>query len=242
MRCHRGDVDSVTRLEWIISVTNLKRNLTFDNPNALVNFVPVFGVASAGNVVPAEAVIAFLMQSGFDFAFGGNGTGVPDYANYLVFAHLIGNLSFLMSVYARFKRSPDGFRKLVELLETTPVSRRQKMIEVGMAEDAAYTEKALRYVMDFKDIINLPDMELAEVCAKAPPRMIAFAICQLDEDVKQKFLRSCKPKVLAEVRDWIETKVGLREIGGAQLKVIESARELERSGFVRTKKIPLETV
>ena len=71
-----------------------------------------------------------------------------------------------MSVYARFKRSPEGFRKLVELLESTPPSRRQKMIDVGMEEDAEYTNRALQYVMNFDDIIKLPDTELAEVCAK----------------------------------------------------------------------------
>ena len=68
-----------------------------------------------------------------------------------------------MSVYARFKRTQEGFRSLIELLETTPMSRRQKMIDVGMAEDPVYTEKALSYVLTFEDVIQLPDLELAEL-------------------------------------------------------------------------------
>jgi len=32
-------------------------------------------------------------------------------------------------------------------------------------------------------------------------------------------------------------KIGAAEVGGAQLKVVETARDLERQGFVRTKKI-----
>jgi flagellar motor switch protein FliG len=144
-----------------------------------------------------------------------------------------------MSVYARFKRDQDGFRKLVELLESTPASRRQKMIDVGMEEDAEYTQKALQFVMDFHDIIDLPDLELAEVCAKAPARMIAYAISPLSTEIRERFLRACKPKVFAEVRDMLEVKIGQREIGGAQLKVIESARELERAGYVKTKRIPM---
>ena len=119
------------------------------------------------------------------------------------------------------------------------MSRRQKMIDVGMEEDADYTRKALQYVMDFHDILNLPELELAELCAKAPPRMIAYAICQMDQGVKDRFLRACKPKILAEVKDLVEATVGPREIGGAQLKVIESARELERAGYVKTKRIPM---
>lgn len=143
-----------------------------------------------------------------------------------------------MSVYARFKRSPDGFRKLVELLETTPVSRRQKMIDVGMAEDPEYTRRALEMVMTFKDITELPDVELAEVCAKAPPRMIAYSLNLSDDGTKTRFLRCCKPPVAAEVRDLMEVKVGPAEVGGAQLKVVETARDLERRGFVKTKRIP----
>jgi len=142
-----------------------------------------------------------------------------------------------MSVYARFKRSPDGFRKLVELLETTPMSRRQKMIDIGMAEDPEYTRRALEMVMTFKDVIGLPEMELAEVCAKAPPRLLAYALNLADEDTKTRFLRCSKPRVAAEVKDYLDVKVGPTEVGGAQLKVVETARELERRGFVRTKKI-----
>ena len=197
------------------------------------------GVAGPGYVVPAKALVAFLMKTSFGLLFGRKVTVQRNDSNSLVFIHPQANLKFLMSVYARFKRDHDGFRKLVELLESTPVSRRQKMIDVGMEEDAGYTQKALQYILDFQDIIDLPEMELAEVCAKAPPRMIAYAICQLTQDVQDRFLKVCKPKVLGEVRDQLEVQVGLREIGGAQIKVIESARELERAGYVRTKKIPV---
>jgi flagellar motor switch protein FliG len=142
-----------------------------------------------------------------------------------------------MSVYARFKRSPDGFRKLVELLETTPMSRRQKMIDIGMAEDPEYTRRALEMVMTFKDIIGLPEMELAEVCAKTPPRMLAYALNLADEPTQTRFLRCSKPRVAAELKDFLSVKIGPAEVGGAQLKVVETARDLERQGFVRTKKI-----
>ncbi|MBI3534543.1 MAG: hypothetical protein HY072_03520 [Deltaproteobacteria bacterium] len=143
-----------------------------------------------------------------------------------------------MGVYARFKRNPDGFRALVELLETTPPSRRQRMIEVGMDEDPHYTELALKYVLNFKDIINLPDVELAEVMAKAPSRSLAYALNGQSEDVIKKFLRNSPNNIAAEIRDYLAINVGPREIGGAQIKVITIARELERKGLVRTKIIP----
>jgi flagellar motor switch protein FliG len=143
-----------------------------------------------------------------------------------------------MGVYTRFKRTPGGFRALVELLETTPVSRRQKMIDVGMAEDPDYTLEALKYVLNFDDIVKLSDPELAEVLSKAPPRTTAFAISAASDDIKARFVRSSKPPVAAEIRSYMGVKCGLREMGGAQMKLIEVTRQLEKAGYVKTKHIP----
>lgn len=144
-----------------------------------------------------------------------------------------------MGIYTRYKRSPEGFRQLVELLESTPAARRQKLIDAGMAEDGEFTEKALRYIYSFQDIIDLPEPELAEVLTKANPRMIGLSVSQSAEDIQAKFLRCAPRKQQIEIRDYMEHKVSLREVGGAQMNLIATTRELERMGRVLTKKIPL---
>lgn len=143
-----------------------------------------------------------------------------------------------MGVYSRFKKSPDGFRQLVELLESTPMSRRQKMIDVGMAEDQDYTRRAMEYILTFEDVLKLPDSELAEVCNTAQGRTLAMAIAQLPKEIQERFVRCCKPPKGAEVRDFLGTPPQLREIGGAQLKLVEVTRSEERKGHVKTKRIP----
>jgi flagellar motor switch protein FliG len=147
-----------------------------------------------------------------------------------------------MGVYTRFKRTSDGFRKLVELLETTPAVRRKKMIDVGMAEDPDYTERALALVLNFEDILNLPEMELAELCGATQPRTLAIAISQQPAETKDRFVKCCKLPVAVELRDYLGMEVKLREVGAAQLKVIEVARSLERKGFLKTKRIPLQAL
>lgn len=143
-----------------------------------------------------------------------------------------------MGIYTRFKKNPTGFRALVELLETTPASRRKKMIDAGNKEDPAYTKKALAYIFTFEDILNLPDGELTELIAMAPPRMTAIALNPLGDEVKQRFLKLAIPKVHYEIKDLLYMKVGLSEVGGAQIRLIEVARQLEKKGVVRTKRIP----
>src|SRR4051794_30847369 len=104
-----------------------------------------------------------------------------------------------MGVYTRFKKAPDGLRALVELLETTPMSRRKKMIDVGMLEDPAYTEKALQLVLTFKDILAMPDLELAEVVHATPPELVGFAIHSASEEIQDKFLNMAPPRAIGAI-------------------------------------------
>lgn len=143
-----------------------------------------------------------------------------------------------MSIYWRYKQSPEGFRKLVELLETTPMSRRQKMIDAGLAEDSRYTHEALQYVMEFKDIVGLPDSELAEVLARCPARIVAYALSGLDESHRDRFLKCVPPKLMGEVKDFLDINPSTFDISGARVKLISIARECERRGLVKTKAIP----
>ncbi len=143
-----------------------------------------------------------------------------------------------MSIYWRYKQNPDGFRKLVELLETTPPSRRQRMIDAGLAEDSRYTNQALQYVMEFRDIIGLPDSELAEVLARSPARIVAYAICGLEEAQRSRFLKCVPVKLMGEVKDFLDVKALPTDVSGARIKLISIARELERIGLVKTKAIP----
>lgn len=142
-----------------------------------------------------------------------------------------------MSVYARFKKSPGGFRAVVELMESTPSDRRKKMLEVGQAEDPEYTQKIVQFMMTMEDLIALPDLELAELVNTAPPNVLGMAIGKLSTEIKTRFLSNCKPNVLGQVREAMEIERGLREVGGAQLKLIQVARQLEKKGLVRTKRI-----
>jgi flagellar motor switch protein FliG len=136
-----------------------------------------------------------------------------------------------------YKRNPDGLRRLVELLETTPMERRTKMIDAGLKEDKHYTDMALSLMMSFADIVQMPDMELAEVVGTAPPRTIAAAIFQQPEEVRKRFLMCAPPKIRGDLKDYMTHEFTLREVGGARLKMVEIARGLERKGLIQTKRI-----
>jgi flagellar motor switch protein FliG len=146
-----------------------------------------------------------------------------------------------MGVYTRFKqKGAEGFRALIELMESTPVSRRQKMIDVGNAEDPLYTEEALRYVITFQDVLDMNEMELAELLSDVPAQVVAAAIAPLKEEVKLRFFKCLRGGALADVRLFLESQISLAQTGGAQLKMVASVRKMEKRGLFPKKAVPRE--
>lgn len=143
-----------------------------------------------------------------------------------------------MGIYSRFKRDPSGFRELVELLESSPRTSREKMVQAGMQEDPKFTREALKYTYTFEDVLNLSDLEIAELMAAATPRLMGVAIQPFSDEVKNRFIRNSKGPVTAEIRECLENTSSLKEIGGAQLAIIAVLRGLERKGYIKAKKIP----
>lgn len=142
-----------------------------------------------------------------------------------------------MGVYTRYKR-PGGFRALVELLESVSAAKREKMVELGITEDPVFTNKALAYILRFEDLLSLDDVDTAEVVARAPGRILGYALQGLTEEDQRRFLKNAKPKKYSEIRDALDMPIGPTEHSGARLRVVQAAREAERNGRLHIKKIP----
>jgi flagellar motor switch protein FliG len=145
-----------------------------------------------------------------------------------------------MGVFSRFKKSPEGLRQLVQLWETTPLVKRQKMIDIGLKEDPDYTKQALNYVMTFDDIIKLNDLELAEVLAGTPPVSVGYAIHSSAKEIKDRFLSKVVLNIGHQIKDVLERDgIGPTLVEAGQIKLIETARKLERTNVILTKRIPI---
>jgi flagellar motor switch protein FliG len=143
-----------------------------------------------------------------------------------------------MSMFSRYKRNPDGLRNLVELWESTPRERRESMIAAGMTEDPQYVNRVMQYMMSFEDILHLNESELSELLSASPSLTIAAAITKSPKDVRERFLRSALPQAMREIKERLGEQIELREVGGAQLKLVQIARKLEREGILKIKQIP----
>lgn len=144
-----------------------------------------------------------------------------------------------MGMYDRYKKDPDGLRRLVELLETTPLTRRQDLIDRGMKEDPGYTKTALSYVLTFQDIVQLPEMELTEVICAMKPKSVAAAISSVSDAAQKTRMLKCVPRhLVVEINNHLDSQLSAAELGNAKKEAIEKTRQLEGKGVLTLKKIP----
>ncbi len=143
----------------------------------------------------------------------------------------------------RYIRDDEGFRKYIELIESTPTAKRQAFIDSAKAENPKFAEAAEKYMLTFERIINLPELELTEVFAapELKPIEIAVAICSVEDmGIKEKITRfvprAIAPKVHSEMKE--NPKPKTYDIGGARLKIILAARELEKRGKLKSVQVP----
>ena len=143
----------------------------------------------------------------------------------------------------RYVNNDEGFRKYVELMETTPPKKRQEFLTAAKAENPLFAENVEKYLITFEKITKLPEMELAEVFGAEglKAEVIANAILSVqDPGLKESLLRFVPKKLAASVsltmKDFPEPKPP--EVGAARLTMIQAARELEKAGKLKTLLIP----
>jgi flagellar motor switch protein FliG len=143
----------------------------------------------------------------------------------------------------RYLKDDDGFRKYVELMESTPTAKRQSLMEAARKENAAFVDAAEKCLLTFDRITRLPEMELAEVLGAndLKPEIVAVAILSvpdlgLREQLTKSIPRASANNILLELKDRGEPKPA--EVGGARLQLIKKARELEKAGKLASVQMP----
>lgn len=141
-------------------------------------------------------------------------------------------------MFARYKKDPEGLRKIVEFWELMPKEKRQKLIDKGMEDDPEFTALAESLLMKFDDIKTLNEMALAEVLSEVPPRHVGYVLTALPPELQEIFKKCAPLKALSEIRDGMESSPTPQDQGSGAIKMIEAARRLERDGQIPVKKIP----
>lgn len=141
----------------------------------------------------------------------------------------------------RYIRDDDGFRKYLELIESTPTQKRAALLESARAENPVFAAEAEKYLITFEKICLLSDLELTEVLGSIKPEFLAIGIASTeDAGIKAKLLgmipRDLSPQVGRLLKENPTPKP--YDVGGARLKWIQAARALEKAGKLKSIHVP----
>lgn len=140
-----------------------------------------------------------------------------------------------MGLLDRHKK-PGGFRRLVNEMETTPPSKRDKLLEMLKAEDFGFIEDVQRCIFKFEEFVNVDDLVMCEIVftlAKEPKTM-AVALYHASEDLAKKFKKNLSHPQLMGLREEesMLSQVTVAQQMSSRFRIIEKARALQNEGRI----------
>lgn len=143
----------------------------------------------------------------------------------------------------RYLKDEAGFRRYVELMESTPTGKRQQIMATAKQENPLFVETAEKHILTFERILQLPALELTEVLGEKTLKAEALAVAILsitDPSQRQRVVdgipRNISAAILLEMKDRPPPQAP--EIGSARLQLIKKARELESRGKLKSVQLP----
>ena len=143
----------------------------------------------------------------------------------------------------RYTKDDEGFRKYLELIESTPTQKRNNFLENARSENPIFGAAAEKYIITFEKILALSELELTEVfgAKELKPTELATGIASIDdvgikEKVTKMIPREMQPAVIQLLKENPNPKA--YDIGGARLKIIQAARSLEKRGKLKSIQVP----
>lgn len=143
----------------------------------------------------------------------------------------------------RYTKDDEGFRKYLELIESTPSAKRKAFLDSAKVENPKFAEAAEKYLLTFERILALPDLELTEVFGsrelKAAELAVGIASVE-DVGIQEKIVKMVPRELSAAVLRLLKEDPNPKPyaVGIARLKIIQASRSLEKRGKLKSVQVP----
>lgn len=146
-----------------------------------------------------------------------------------------------MSSINRHKK-PGGFYKFVLFMETLDTEKRKKIFDFMREEDPIFVAAAEKHIFHWDEFEKLDPMVACEIVSEIKDiGTLAMALHKCtNEALAKKFIANIPPAKQIKFKQEAEMlgQITVRQQTSARMKMIETARELERQGKITLKYCP----
>lgn len=138
-----------------------------------------------------------------------------------------------MSMLARYKKQ-GGVQQLLALLESCLSKKRELLLNTIMQEDKVFGEMIKAKILTVEKILKWDPLIVCEASSKISERTLAVALKGLPPEAFGVLTHTMRDLKKREITNLLEVvKPTAVEIESAFIKIVEKARELERSGQIK---------
>ena len=137
-----------------------------------------------------------------------------------------------MSLLNRFKKQ-GGFIQLLQLIESTEPSKQKSLLHLVGQEDPGWAHLVRLKSLTADRILNWPNEVLSKILSHLSSPVIAVLYNNGSESQRTKILLCLPQRIVREVQE-LATNIpsGTSEVTTAQLKLVQTSRDLNNSGQI----------
>lgn len=139
-------------------------------------------------------------------------------------------IALVEDVGGRFVGGPQSVAEIFNQMERSLEANLLKRLEEDDHEDLA--EEIRRYLFTFEDLLGLEDRGLMALLKEVNTQELALALKAATEELKNKFFQNMSSRAAEMLQEELEIMgpARLRDVEGAQQKIIQVAKRLEAEG------------
>ncbi len=127
-----------------------------------------------------------------------------------------------------------GTKSLAAVLNRTNVSLSKEILSNMSEKDADVAGEVKRLMFLFEDVVNIQDKDIQKILREVDRKDLALALKIVDEKLKEKILSNMSERAADLLKEELQYMgmVKLKEVEGAQARIIDVVKALEESGEI----------
>ncbi|MDR2817151.1 MAG: flagellar motor switch protein FliG [Oscillospiraceae bacterium] len=132
----------------------------------------------------------------------------------------------------------DGVGYVADVINSVDVRVEKSILEGIAQKDPGLSEEIIKRMFVFEDILALDSAAVQKVLRDVDRRDLALAVKGASDEIVEYIFSNISQRIVEEIREEISymTKVRLSDVEGAQQKIVQVIRNLEKSGEIVVEK------